>query len=53
MKISISPVVEEALRKKVAEEKERRWKETNKASIKAYDSYVEKQGLFSDEMRTF
>jgi len=53
MKISISPVVEKALREKVAEEKERRWKEANKASIQAYSSFVVKQGLFSDGMRTF
>jgi antitoxin CcdA len=53
MNLSLSSMVEQALRVRLAEEKEKLWKEKNKSAIDAYNRHVEGTGLFSDGMRTF
>jgi len=52
-KINLSQTLEAALQVELKKEKERRWREENRAAIDAYNRYVEKHGLFSDRYRTF
>lgn len=52
-KINLSQTLEAALQAEIKKEKERRWREENRAAIEAYNRYVEKHGLFSDRYRSF
>lgn len=52
-KINLSQTLEAALQAEIKKEKERRWREENRAAIDAYNRYVEKHGLFSDRYRSF
>ncbi|WP_126443956.1 type II toxin-antitoxin system CcdA family antitoxin [Sulfuricystis multivorans] len=52
-KINLSQTLEAALQAEIKKEKERRWREENRAAIDAYNRYIEKYGLFSDRYRTF
>lgn len=51
--INLSATLEQALTQQLAEIKTKTWAKRNKASIKAYNSFVEKNGCFSDEHRPF
>lgn len=51
--INLSRACEDALRKEVAVERGRRWKEENAAGIAASNAYVEKHGLPLEKYRQF
>ncbi|WP_429153918.1 type II toxin-antitoxin system CcdA family antitoxin [Aminobacter sp. BE82] len=51
--INISQLAEEALAKAVSEEKSRRWKIENQATLDAWNDYVDKNGLPLAKYRLF
>ena len=51
--IKLSPLLEEAIRRKLAEEAERRWLEENRGAISAYNEEIAERGIFSDGLRSF
>ena len=53
LNINLSATLEQALRTKLAEKEAENWASNNKMAIKAYNNFVEKNGLFGDEYRTF
>lgn len=53
LKINLSATLEQALRQRLAEQSIENWKQENAPAIKAYNSFVEENGLFSDEFRQF
>ena len=53
LKINLSATLEQALRQKLAQSQEQKWKKENKRAIQTYNDFVEDNGLFSDEHRTF
>ncbi|MFN3883847.1 MAG: type II toxin-antitoxin system CcdA family antitoxin [Rhodocyclaceae bacterium] len=52
-KINLSQTLEAALQAELKKEKERRWREENRAAIEAYNRFIEKHGLPSDRYRNF
>lgn len=53
LKINISATLEEALAKKVRQEKAGAWLDENKLAIKQYNKFVEENGVYSDGLRKF
>jgi antitoxin CcdA len=53
LNINLSATLEQALRDKLAEQEADKWAKENKKAIKAYNEFVEENGLFADEYRTF
>ena len=53
LNINLSATLEQALRTKLAESETEKWAKENKRAIKAYNDFVEENGLFSDEHRNF
>jgi antitoxin CcdA len=53
LNINLSATLEQALRTKLAEKEAENWASNNKMAIKAYNNFVEKNGLFVDEYRSF
>ena len=51
--INLSATLEIALAAEVKRRRAERWLEDNKASLDAYNEFVEKQGVFSDGLRGF
>ena len=51
--ISLSRVLEEALRKRLAEEESRQWLAENRSRIQAYSDYVAENGVFGETFRDF
>ncbi len=51
--VNLSATLEQALKQKLAEDTAESWKNKNSAAIKAYNSFVEENGLFADEFRPF
>jgi antitoxin CcdA len=51
--VNLSAALERALGIEIAELKRKRWLETNREAIAAYNEYCEKHGVFSDEVRSF
>ncbi|WP_372859298.1 type II toxin-antitoxin system CcdA family antitoxin [Sphingobium lactosutens] len=51
--INLSRVCEEGLRREIAAERGKRWKEENAAGIAASNAYVEKYGLPLEKYRMF
>ncbi len=51
LKINLSATLEQSLREKLAENEASRWAKENKLAIRAYNDFVEENGLFSDEYR--
>ena len=51
--VNLSATLEQALKQKLAEENGENWRRENSIAIKAYNSFVEENGLFSDEFRSF
>ncbi|MBS3936373.1 MAG: type II toxin-antitoxin system CcdA family antitoxin [Sulfuritalea sp.] len=52
-KINLSQTLEAALAVELKKEKERRWREENRAAIDAYNRHIERDGLWSDGIRLF
>jgi antitoxin CcdA len=53
LKINISATLEEALIRKVQQEKTDAWLTENKAAIEQYNEFIEENGVFSDGLRKF
>lgn len=53
LNINLSATLEKALRSKLAESESEKWAKENKHAIKAYNDFVEENGLFADEHRNF
>ncbi|NQU65855.1 MAG: type II toxin-antitoxin system CcdA family antitoxin [SAR324 cluster bacterium] len=53
LKINLSATLENALTQIVKEKQENEWKKFNKGAIQEYNKQVEKQGVFSKELRSF
>ncbi len=51
--LNLSRVLEEAIDRRLKEEKARRWQEDNREAIAAYNAYIEKFGCFGDRHRSF
>lgn len=51
--INLSRAAEDGIAKAVKAERERRWLEENTEAIKAYNEYIDKNGLPLEEYRTF
>lgn len=53
MKINISATLEEALSCKVRQKMASEWLAENKVAIEKYNQFVQKNGVFSDNLRKF
>ncbi len=51
--IDVPVVVESALKREIAAEKARRWREENAVAIMATNARIERDGLWCDEYRLF
>jgi len=51
--LNLSQVLEDELRKRVTEEKTRRWQEENREAIEAHNSFIEKHGIWSTKYRSW
>lgn len=51
--MNISQVLEDELRKRVTEEKTRRWQEENREAIDAHNRFIEKHGIWSEKYRSW
>ena len=47
--LNLSQVLEDELRKRVSEERTRRWQEENREAIEAHNRFIEKHGIFSSK----
>lgn len=53
LKINLSATLESALSELVNAQQRDLWKKQNKASIDAYNQLIEREGSFSDDLRSF
>lgn len=53
LNINLSATLEQALKEKLAATSAENWATENKNAIKAYNDFVEENGCFSDEFRSF
>ena len=53
LNINLSATLEKVLKDKLAENEAQKWAKENKRAIKAYNEFVDKNGLFADEHRDF
>lgn len=53
LNINLSAALEEALTKQLKQKQRELWRKQNAKAIKAYNRFVEKQGVFSDELRSY
>ena len=53
LNINLSATLEQALRHELAQAEASKWATSNKAAIKAYNTFVEDNGCFGDEFRGF
>ncbi|MGI9281593.1 MAG: type II toxin-antitoxin system CcdA family antitoxin [Endozoicomonas sp.] len=53
LNLNLSATLEEALAVKLKEHKQKEWKEQNRGAIEGYNDFVEENGCFSDDVRTF
>jgi antitoxin CcdA len=53
LKLNLSQVVEAGLIEAIRQHERVQWLEENRAALDAYNDHVEKQGVFSDGLRSF
>lgn len=53
LNINLSATLEQALKEKLAIAKSKTWAKENKNSIKSYNEFIEENGCFGDEFRSF
>ena len=53
LNINLSATLEQALRQELAHAEGQRWAKENKTAINAYNSFIEENGCFGDEFRSF
>ena len=51
--IKLSPLLEDAIRERLREERAEEWRVENQESIAAYNEEVRERGVFSDGLRSF
>ena len=51
--VKLSSVLERALEVETRRIRQARWREDNRAAIDAYNEHVERDGVFSDGLRSF
>lgn len=51
--VNLSAVLDRALEEEVAEARRRSWREENRAAIAAYNEFVDQNGNFADDVRSF
>jgi antitoxin CcdA len=51
--INLSAALERALAEELAKTRRKKWREDNREAIAAYNEQVDKQGTFSDDVRSF
>jgi len=51
--INLSATLEQALKEKLAKSEAKKWLDENKKAISAYNDFVDEQGNFGDEYRSF
>ena len=53
LKLNLSQAVESGLVEAIRRHERAQWLEKNRAALEAYNDHVEKQGVFSDGLRSF
>jgi antitoxin CcdA len=53
LNINLSATLEEALKEQLKQKRRALWRQQNAKAIKAYNRFVEAQGVFSDALRSF
>ena len=53
LNINLSATLEQALKDKLASTEAKKWSSENKNAIKAYNDFIEDNGCFGDEFRSF
>lgn len=53
LNINLSATLEKALKRELSKSEAEKWQKSNKVAIKAYNNFVEENGCFGDEHRTF
>jgi antitoxin CcdA len=53
LKLNLSQAVESGLLEAIRRHERAQWLEKNRAALEAYNDHVEKQGVFSDGLRSF
>jgi antitoxin CcdA len=53
LNINLSAALEKALIERLKQKQRELWREQNAKAIQAYNRFVEAQGVFSDELRSF
>ncbi len=53
LKVNLSATLEEALANKLAQAESEKWANENKSAIRAYNTFVEKNGCFGNAFREF
>jgi antitoxin CcdA len=51
--LKLSPLLEEAIQRKLSEDAAEAWLAENAAAIEAYNKDIEERGVFSDRLRRF
>ena len=51
--INLSATLELALTEELKRQQRKTWRKENEKAIKAYNSFVDEQGVFSDDFRSF
>jgi antitoxin CcdA len=51
LKINLSQVLEDELRKRTKEAREAKWREDNRETIESYNRFIEKHGIWSAKHR--
>jgi antitoxin CcdA len=51
LRLNLSQVLEDELRKRVTEEKTRRWQEEHREAIETHNRFIEKHGIFGAKYR--
>ena len=53
MKLNLSQVLEDELKKRLREERTRRFQEENRDAIESHNRFIEKHGIWSEKFRTW
>jgi antitoxin CcdA len=53
LNINLSATLEQALKEKLAITEAKNWVKENKNAIKSYNEFIEENGCFADEFRSF
>jgi len=53
LNLNLSATLEEALTEQLKQKRRELWRKQNAKAVQAYNRFVEKQSVFSDELRSF